>query len=602
MVLIISLPKEVFRKIASYLSHRERLICQHVCRQWYIIWVQYNYHCVHTHGKTQFRVFYHNNLLQSLCADQCSIGYQVRKLVIDNGHLEPGVLGQLPLLCPFLEVLIFDGVVLSEAARQEPFQHYQQRQHRQELDRVKHRFLIWKRVRQLVELNGITVTYALLQQPLSSLSYIYVQFNNQNDRTNCKLSLINSLHHAPRLVSLGIERIYLTVEGLEKIHASCPRLSSLKLVDLVLLSIMTTIVRRVDPAIDMRVFHFINGSFCDDVSSWLTYICEKYIFLRTLNIGSCHVSNQQTYDTQLLRIANKLNKLKMLNMQPFSLPKLFFPALDRNRTFLVEVALGNKNDSLQVIRQELADLVASRQKCTIRYLIVRDPGDVRLLCLLLGQCTLLTTLHLNMSTTNKESKEAAVFLDKILAQCPQLLSLIIENAPLQVTPSFTTTKKATGHALQSLKLDHVSIDKNVFIVVDTCCPHLTTLSLMATVPAFYDSSIFRVCLPHHQLHTLEMDRMRVSRRCSIRLGTARYKVTTQEKVVWYDLVGYDTTFSPQSNHFDATIPSMAPMYIKKLRVKKVKVAQYDEDQHGEHVAVVCKSLENLYLTGLQVLL
>jgi hypothetical protein len=557
---------------------------------------------VHTRGKSQFHAFYFISLLKCLYTHQYSIGYQVRKLVIDNGHLEPAILGQLPLLCPFLEVLIFDGVILSESARREPLQYYQQRRNREELDQVRHHFLKWKQMRQLVELNGITVTHALLQQPSTSLSCISVQFNNQNDRTNCKESLLNSLHHAPRLVSLSIERVYLTVEELEKIHESCPRLSTLKLVDTMLLPIMTANLR-VSAATLMRAFYFIKGGFCDDASLWLTYICEKYTFVRTLDMGSStffHSSKQEAYGTQLLQIANSLIKLSVLNLQSFSLPNSFFLTLDHNGTFLTEMTLGDKKGSPQVLSQEIAALIESQQKCTIHSLTVHGQDDIRWLHPLIGQCTFLTTLHITMNITDGDNTGATVYIDKILVQCPQLLSLTITNAQLQATAS-SITAKTTVYALQSLKLDNVLIGSNLFDVIDTCCPHLAVLSLIATVPVLYDTT-FRLHLPHHRLHTLVMDRIRVSRKCSIRLGASRYKITTH-KSVWYDLVGYECCATGPQSSCDAINRISSMVLPEKMRARKVKVVPDDTDRfldQSVHVSVVCKSLENLYLTGLQI--
>ncbi|KAK4513500.1 uncharacterized protein ATC70_005501 [Mucor velutinosus] len=636
-------PIEVFLRIVHYLNRQDLVQCQCVCRSWYKKWIQFSYDTVHIRGKAQFQSFFYNTLQASLMAAPYSTGYHIRKLVVENGHIEPSVLGQLPPLCPNLEVFMFDGVTLSQLARRESFQHYQQRRNREELDKIRHHFALWKQIRELVELNGIAVAHALLQQPATQLTSLSVQFINQSDRTNSKLSLIQSLHHAPHLQSLGIEGIYLTVEELELIHDSCPGLASLHLSDTVLLPMSSTAVQGqayIQPAMDMRRFRFVNGSFCDDVPQWLNYISKKYRHARRLEVGSCSFFagaqeqkesecdprlNSTTYEPQLLQIAKVCNKLHAFKMQSFCLLDPFFQLLDQHAIFLNELALGDGLTNNLAL--ELKGLLKSQQRHYIKTLIVLawplaiDIRGLHTLMSSLGQCTNITTLNLSLgrhfyqndtmltSPSTTIVGNATMYLDFVLAQCPKLTHLTISDAKLTCTNNTMLPAHTSHHyTLTSLRLENVLIDSSsdVFCIIAVQCPHLVDLFLISTIssPVYHNTRNFNIYLPRHQLRTLVLDRIRVSRKCSVRLGTSRFKIVQDSKVIWYDLIGYEccTSRSITSNIIQDT--QMTSM--DKMRARKVKKIQdsdvcYSSLDQSVYVSVVCKSIESLYLTGLHIM-
>ncbi|KAL9543688.1 hypothetical protein MBANPS3_007992 [Mucor bainieri] len=689
--LILALPVELVQRIVYYLDRHDLVQCQCVCRSWYRAWIQFNYDTVHIRGKVQCHSFLHDTLHASLMAAPDSPGYHVRKLVIENGHLEPSVLGQLPALCPFVEVLILDGVVLSQAARRESFQYYQQRRHREELDKVRHQFAVWKQMRTLVELNGITVALALLQQQqpaATQLTSLSVQFNNPNDRTNSKSALIQSLHHAPRLQSLGMERIYLTVDELELIHDSCPELVSLRLTDTVLLPMSVAAAastmgraNSIKTAVDLRQFQFVNGSFCDDVPRWLHYISNKYVHARQLEIGPCSFfddtsskqeqeqeqehtqentcyppagrrlleNNPKTcYEPQLVQLAKQCTKLRTFKMPSFCLPATFFQTLDQQATFLNELTLG---DGLTTNNLTLAfkGLLKSQQRHTIKTLTVLawplaiEIRGLHTLMSSLGQCTHMTTLCLSLGRhfyQNDHIMSASGATADAKLSCTN-------NAIMSSSPSTTTTTTTTNassqqyhhhrcYTLVSLLLENVLIDSGSDVfggILAVQCPHLVDLYLIATIssPVYHNTRNFNIYLPRHPLRTLVLDRIRVSRKCSVRLGTSRFKITQNHtSPVWYDLVSYEccttsTSSSTATNRsFFFTNPnhhhhqqqqqqettthflaSMTSNNTNKMRARKVKKIQdtdvcYSSLDQSIYVSVVCKSIESLYLTGLYI--
>ncbi|GAN10142.1 hypothetical protein MAM1_0324d09679 [Mucor ambiguus] len=640
-----ALPIEIVQRIVRYLNRHDMVQCQCVCRNWYKKWIQFSYATVHIRGKAQCQSFLYDTLHASLMAAPYSTGYHVRKLVIENGHLEPSVLGQLPPLCPYLEVFMFDGVVLSQAARRESFQYYQQRRNREELDKVRHRFTLWKQMRELVELNGIAVAHTLLQQPATQLTSLSVQFNSQNDRTNSKPSLLQSLHHAPHLQSLCMERIYLTVEELELIHDSCPELMSLHLSDTVLLpmsaasaaSAMVQGQTGIKPAVDLRRFQFVNGSFCDDVPQWLNYISKKYVHARRLEIGSCSffaggtqaqafhpwLKDSTAFEPQLMQIAKQCSKLHTFKMQSFCLPASFFQLLDQQATFLNKLTLG---DGLtNNLGLELKGLLKSQQRQYIKTLTVlawplaNDIRGLHTLMSSLGQCTHITTLNLSLGrhfyqndTMSAASSTASIdyatmYLDLVLAQCPQLTHLSISDAKLTCTNAILPTNTQHCYTLSSLLLENVLIDSgsDVFCILAVQCPHLVDLCLISTIssPVYHNTRNFSIYLPQHQLKTLVLDRIRVSGKCSVRLGTSRFKIIQDTGVIWYDLIGYECCSSRSfTSHVTEETNFMSVNKMRAHKVKKIQDADvcYSSLDQSVYVSVMCKSIESLYLTGLYI--
>lgn len=644
--MLIKLPIEIFQHIGSYLSTTEITICQTVCKNWYKKWIIFSYYSVQTKGKNQFRNLFDHALKGSLYPSRTdySIGYQIRKLIIENGHIEPAVLGQLPLLCPYLEVLMFDGVVLSEEARREPFQYYQQRKNREELSKIQHNFAHWTNMRQIVELNGITVAHSLLCNT-QQLTHVSVQFNNSNDRTNSKSSFIDLLVNAPLLESLSIERVYLTVNELEKIHVSCPKLSSFRLVNAVLLPMpedFSLVLQDIMPANYLYDLKIIDGSFCDDVTQWLEYISRKYIFARSLDIGNCSYSSEENnnsidssehkYQNQLLQIAKKLNKLEALKILSFNLGNQFFNILDKKGTFLSDLTLGDGLNAT-ILFEELNALIKSKQRYYISKLTIHGwplfnglQGTL-LMMETLNQCSNLTFIHLSMGrylqndnsnlanslNNNSLIDNGTLYLDFILEICPKLTSLTITNAKLITTgdegssmPFFNSYK--TFFPLQSFTLENVLFkNTSIFDIISSKCPLLDHLSLNSTVPNPEHTSArhLDIYLPHHKLKSLVLDRIRVSRKCSIRLGTSRFKIITGKRTVWYDLVGYECTASHFSfvNHKNNT----GLVLSEKMRARKFKAIhdaeialEYNLDQ-SVYAAVICKDVESVCLTGLQVI-
>lgn len=648
--MLTELPKELLKNIGHYLSNEDLANCQRVCKRWYRGWISYSYCIVHTKGKAQFQNFLQYSLQNSfyLAQTDYSIGYQVRKLVIENGHLDPTILGQLPLLCPYLEVFIYDGVVLCEKAKKESFQYYQQRRNREEIDKVRQNFTHWKNMREIVEYNGITVAHSLLNN-VQSLTHISVQFNNSNDRTNSKSSFISSLNSAPFLISLSIERVFLSVIELEEIHANCPKLNSLRLINTVFLPMADDFPLLINTANQMKQVNIFDGGFCNDVLNWLDYISQKYTQVKNLEIGSCSFTTPITlekgvevvvgnealpmYQEGLLKIAKNCTKLESLTLLPFTLESHFFDAIEKSGTYLSGLTLGDGLGSVS-LANELYSLVQSRQRHYIESLRIfgwplsDSLQGIGLIMQTLVSCKQLTSIHLSMgrylhSITNyantpnnsNTAENGTLYLDYFLKCCPNVISLTIKDTTLTTTQmedqpyASSFNSDTTIYPLQSFTLENVLLESNsVFQVLSSKCPSLSELSLTATAP-FREQTQTRhlnLYLPNHRLKYLNLDRVRVTRKCSIRLGASRYKISSTKSTTWYDLVEFERVARHFSFENNRVTSDAAMIFSEKMRARKVRVTDDAKctldstlDQ-SVYVAVYCAEIGSVYLSGLQV--
>ncbi|KAI8067252.1 hypothetical protein BDF21DRAFT_477356 [Thamnidium elegans] len=569
-MLVKRLPIEILQDIIYYLSRQDITTCQTICKKWYKTFIPITYHTVQIIGSIQFQKFFKHALSNSIYpkGSVYAVGTQVRNLSIENGHIEPLTLGQLPVLLPFLQVFVFDGTVLSKESLAEPLHHYQQRKNKQELDKVNHHFGAWKHMRQLVQSNGICVAHALLAaSSSSSLTHLSIQFNNSNDRTNSKKLFISLLKNAPLLQSLSVERIYLDADELEQIHQNNPKLSSLALINTVFSPIpqQDFSLKQVQPVQPLHQLEFLDVDFSGDTLSWLEYICKKYTGVKVLDINESSVSKEPeaTYQHALLQIAVRFTRLEILRLLPFVLGYSFFETLDRNGRYLTELGFGDGFNTGQLIN-ELKAFVKSKQTDSIVSLAIHGTFSV-LVMDTMQACKNMTTLDLSM-----RSSLEPIDVDCILKSCAKLTRLRLSNAKLTVN-RFHSRKQS--FKLQSITLVHVVVDSETFFeMIRFQCPELTSLSLIEATTSL-DARKWEVFLPQHQLKMLVMDRIRVSKKCSARLGVSRFKISTEESK-WYDLVGYECCTSGSS------AKNRTPLY--RMKARKVKVTTHGLDEVLDH--------------------
>ncbi|CAO3636186.1 unnamed protein product [Mucor hiemalis] len=616
--MLTELPKELLKNVGNYLNNNDITNCQRHSLQ---------------------NSFY-------LAQTEFSVGYQVRKLVIENGHIDPNILGELPLLCPYLEVFMYDGVVLCEKARKESFQYYQQRRNREEIDKVRKNFTHWKNMREIVEYNGITVAHSLLNN-IQHLTHISVQFNNSNDRTNSKSSFISSLSNVPFLTSLSIERVYLSVIELEEIHANCPKLNSLRLVNTVFLPMEDDFSFQIKSANQIKRVKIFDGGFCNDVLKWLDYISQKYTNVKNLDIGNCSfttpiisdgveaiVNNKSyyIYQEKLLKIAKNCTKLESLTLLSFTLGRQFFDTMEKNGTYLSELTLGDGLGSVS-LATELHNLIQSRQRHYIETLKIfgwplsSSLQGIGIIMQTFGSCTNLTIIYLSMgrylqSITNyantpnnsNTAENGTIYFDYFLKCCPNVISLTIKDTTLTSTQNehfqhMSFGAGITTHPLQALTLENVLLESHsVFQTLSLTCPSLVELSLIATAPfrEHTNARHLNIHLPNHRLRSLTLDRVRVTRKCSIRLGASRYKISNAKKTTWYDLVEFERIERHFSFENNRVTSDAAMIFTEKMRARKVRVTDDAKctfestlDQ-SVYVAVYCSEIGSICLSGLKV--
>ncbi|KAI8982490.1 hypothetical protein BDF20DRAFT_476916 [Mycotypha africana] len=333
------MPQELIQGIAMYLFHYDVFQCQLVCKHWFSKWSCYLLKRVHTRGSFEFNAL-HKYLKFKTKQEEAgsngiivdadltiTAGQQVRTLIVQKGHVTPSMLGELPILFPFVERFMIDDLALSDNAQNAFLPDHKYIRQQKELELVKANFINdpchWRTtLKSLVEINGTTITNALLlpsnnDNSTVSLKILYLRFGNSNDRVNGKLNLLKKgLNNAPLLQTLSLENVFLAPEELELIHLQCPQLRRLRLVDVILCPITTKIVRdvsleQVRPAPpSLQTLEIIDGGFLrtndnDNKAFWLDYINRKYSHVNSLHIESL----QQEQENQQIQLPVRRRQL-----------------------------------------------------------------------------------------------------------------------------------------------------------------------------------------------------------------------------------------------------------------------------------------------------
>ncbi|KAI8881368.1 hypothetical protein K501DRAFT_334806 [Backusella circina FSU 941] len=605
--MIEKLPLEVFETLYSLLHRKDLIQCQCVSQEWYQRWVKLIYRNIHTLGEKQLKRLLNHSYPFSMR------GQQVRKLVIEKGHVQPELLGSLPVLFPYIESFMFDGVVLCEAAREKTLHHYQQREQHKEIAKIRHCFKTWaQHLRQLVEFNGITVTQCILTENYCPhLTRLSLQFNNTNDLTNSKTYLLRAFKNAPLLTYLSLERIFLDVDELELIHHHCQNLESLRLKGTVFLPMRKGYAETV-PAPHFRTLECFDSSFYDHSTvDWLRYIATKYCHAESLDIGCFTFDNNEDWNDCLISLASKCTRLCRLNISSFPLTKAFLDVLGKQGTCLKQITIG---DGVEYnLQDKLKALIDSRQTNCISDLIIHagpttltSSGFESILKTIHG-CPFLTSLALDMGSiqeqyqkwiTGSNRREDFLSFYQVIVNCPHLVKLQISRSQLYISDSAISITDSNNNTkfiskLNTLVIENSQFDENLFTAVSSLCLHVKSLSLTHCVYNGFNMhheqpSIF---LPHHSLDLCILDSIRVSRHCSIRLGTTRFSIHTQHGGICYDLMEYEWR---RIGYWESI------NNIEQLRAKRVKMIENGIEKKA-YLSVKCKNIKRLYLTGLEVM-
>jgi hypothetical protein len=365
----------------------------------------------------------------------------------------------------------------------------------------------------------------------------------------------------------------------------------------------------------------IDSSFAENADDWLQYIAAKYSYAETLDIGSCTLGTStdgankynERYNDSLLALASKCTRLKSLNISSFPLSEAFLHVLGKQSTCLKQVTIGDEFEFN--LRDDMKALMHSRQKNCISNLIIRtgsSSGGFGFILKSINSCPFLTGLVLHMTSTQQQhhgklitstnhNDSDILFLHQVITVCPHLINLKVMGAKLQqshLSPgafkeliSNTTAKNISK--LSSLVVENSRFDDSLFTTVSSLCPQLNSLSLTCCIYNSFNMQHgqAKIYLPNHSLDTCILDSIRVSRHCSVRLGTSRFSINTQFGAVCYDLMEYEWrrigSWEGGNNR-------------EQLCAKKAKVIMGGIEKKA-YLSLVCKNIKQLHLTGLEVM-
>ncbi|KAI8642143.1 hypothetical protein BD408DRAFT_186479 [Parasitella parasitica] len=507
-------PLEIFDNVACYLTTKQKGICQSVCRSWRRLFTPSQYRHIHVRGRRQF-----SQLYQSL--EPGFAGHYVRRLSVEDVYMTAQELNTLPMLCPNLIALSFNGKSMDSTVGEQKVEYLS--------------FAPWSHLRRLTELQDLTVTNYLLRSPsspLSSLTHLSIRFkdNDQDSKTN----FFAGLHKATDLINLSLDSVTLSLSEIETIHQACPHLQKLRLVNVCLESIGSTVEEKravatypCQPAKFMRTFEYQNGSDLYDSYEWLYYFANKYRFIENLELW-CEYSvdtphrippNANELEERYGALASlgmtcrSLKSAKFLNI---TMNHWVFEALDSMGTQLESIALGDMTDNTIDLLQYLGESRQNVSSLTLwgwPSLCIQETMEETITTI--GQCSeRLSCLVFSMRFSG--IKNSPVPMDMLLKCCPKLSYLKLDGTQAALLSSTDIAREAllnnpsfVGPELNHLVVENGSFRNELFEYLSIRCPKLAKLEIGSCALIGECSQMqVKVDMPNHAFEMISISHLR----------------------------------------------------------------------------------------------
>ncbi|KAG2199541.1 hypothetical protein INT46_001241 [Mucor plumbeus] len=506
-------PLEIFDNVAYYLTTKQKGICQSVCRSWRRLFTPSKYRHIHVRGRRQFSQFY-----QSLEPE--FVGHYVRRLSVEDVYMTTQELNSLPMLCPNLIALSFNGKSMdSSIGEQVEYSSFAQ----------------WSHLRRLTELQDLTVTNYLLRSPsspLSSLTHLSIRFNGNEQST--KDNFFASLHKATDLINLSLDSVTLSLSEIETIHQACPHLQKLRLINAHLEPIGSTVEEKravatylCQPAKFMRTFEYQNGGDLYDNYEWLYYFANKYTYLENLELWCEYsVDTPHRIPPSIIELEERYGALARLGMACCSLKSAkflnitmnywIFEALDSMGTQLESIALGDMTDNTIDLLQYLGESKQNVSELTLwgwPSLCIQEIMEETIA--MIGQCS----EHLSsfiFSMRFSGIKNSPVPIDMLLKYCSKLSYLkfdCIQAALLSsvdiVQDSLVSNPSFVHSKLSHLALENGSFRNELFEYLSIRCPNLVRLEIGSSALIGECSQMeVKIDMPHHSFEMISISHLR----------------------------------------------------------------------------------------------
>lgn len=596
-------PSELYDKVAYHLTRKQIGVCRTVCCSWRALFTPSQYRHIHIRGQRQF-----NQLYQSL--QPGIVGHYVRRLAVEDVYMSTEELESLPIFCPNLVVLSFNGKSIDTVQSNEmpsivPYNR-------------------WKYLRRLTELQNLTVINRLLQAPFSSLTHLSIRFN-QSDQTAMSNFLVN-LHRARDLISLSLDSVTLSLSEIEMIHNACCDLRKLTLINSTLEPIGYTLEEKrsktfdsVKPANKLTKFAYQNSQDLYDNYEWLNYFAHKYPYLESLELWCAYsidtparaqasmVDLEERYAalSSFGMMCHLLKSVKFLNI---TMNYWFFEAMDRAGTQLDTMAIGDLSDNTITLLQSLG---ASRQNVSSLTLwgwpslCIQETMEEAIA--MVGRCSNRLS-RFTFSMRFSGIKNSPVPLELILNQCRNLTYLKLDNTQAALSSSMEMARNDFANnynafvcpTLNHLVLENGCFSNQVFDYVGMRCPSLTNLEISSCsfIADTLTNTDIKINLPHHALNMIKINHLRPPTyyhqkiASDIRLYDISFLHGTKVKHQIYELTDYQKYAATLSFNYEQ----------KPLEVSRpTKYIRHNERPAGQFAFIQCQSLTQLNIGTLWII-
>ncbi|KAK4513301.1 uncharacterized protein ATC70_011869 [Mucor velutinosus] len=605
-------PLEIFDNVAYYLTTKQKGICQSVCRSWRKLFTPSQYRHIHVRGRRQFSQFY-----QSL--EPGFVGHYVRRLSVNDVYMTANELNALPMLCPNLIALSFNGISMDQSMEQAQLEHAS--------------LAPWSHLRRLTELQDLTVTNYLLKcpsSPLSSLTHLATRFNDNEPAM--KSDFFASLHKATDLINLSLDSVTLLLPEMETIHQACPHLQKLRLINVHLEPIGTTVEEKravatylCQPAKCMRTFEYQNGGDLYDNYEWVYYFANKYVYMENLelwceySVDTPHRVPPSVTDLEerygaLARLGMVCRCLRSAKFLNITMNYWFLEALDSVGTQLESIALGDMTDNTIDLLQYLGESRQNVSSLTLwgwPSLCIQETMEESIA--MIGQCSeRLDSLVFSMRFSG--IKNSPVPIDMLLKYCSKLSYLKLDGTQAALLSSADIARDALVNnpstfvrpKLSHLVLENGSFRNELFEYLSIRCPNLRKLEIGSCALIGECSQMeVKINMPHHTFDMISISHIRPPTRYhhntlpgDIRLFDVSLLDTSKKKPSvhkLYELTDYEKYADSLTFHYE-----QKPQETNRP-TKYTLHSNPDDRPAGPFVSVQCQSLTELNISHFWVI-
>jgi hypothetical protein len=603
-----SLPTELIIQISHYLSVNDKRTGLLVCHDWYEAFRLGLYHEIRIKNIKQLHL-----LLYSLNNNTHPIphGQLVKRLYINKQpdqkmtKTEEGMVlcqdlfKQLPLLCPYLEVLDFDPASWNCIGY---------------IPEMKN---TWSRsMRQLPTLSHLGAVLPFLTNIGKHLTHMSISSgmtlgDDDEDGLDSLLESVPNLTHLEiKPLDTHLHPFIITLEDMETIHRLVSSLKSLKItgnnIQIPAIDLETVDLDALIPFESIETLH-IHIPQLD--TTWLLYVSQKYPHVKDL-VLNLYYSIDPRYDYSILytSLLSKCNYIQYLQLGAPDICHWLNPSVLNTiveRSCIRELAPLKGEDQIKTDQELKTAAEYGRNVLTALYIEQwRLDTKMRDTVRLLYAFSKLTHLEFRCDSYNDEYR-----LVDILDSCANLKHLSLEWGTV-TTPLEEYIYR--NYPLESIAMTYVAFGDTFFSqFLSNHCPSLNQISLskckqLCVMNNVKTQTLIEINMPHHHLTNVSIHNVRLEySSASLFYHNAtnyiRILELKEKDTVWYHHVGYSNRRHPLMNTLDRVDQMAIHHYLSNPSLIQLSQQKWGDalktDLMFGHITLECQSIQHLFLDG-----